>query len=351
MDRVVGTVLVLLMAGFAGCLVDQAQLSLEDLLGAEALEMLDDGSLLLAPSALVGRFLGENETGEWRDRPTHSVHMPRVTVPKPPAPPYGGGGERLELPFEAENVTFLVQFRQAARLVNYQARWALPTDPDAEPHPTQWSTPRAATDPIGVTLKQPGAHYVTAQLVQNETVVGRVKEPLVALVQMAWTVDSSVHPLRPPGMPELPNYEEMADRFEFRLRTPGATVRAQLSFRGPWNPTQGTDVDLELDGPDGRPVACAASAGAGGGPATLPDPEQATDHLEVEDLGAGELTMRVGAIRPGPGCSGNPSYTNAGSVPYTLDLDVEWPTQTSASRAPKPPGYTATPATTTAQAR
>lgn len=316
----------------AGCLVDEAQLGLGDIFGETSTETLEDGTLLLAGPVLTGRFEGAKDDPAWTPLPVAAIEQPQIALNKGPAPPTGGGGVEHPLPFAATDLKLGVQFQQAPRLVDYEVRWGLLDSPKADPARAKWSEPRPATEPHSIVVDRAGPYYVTAELLEAGARVGVVQTPLTAIVNTKWTIDSAVFPLRPSGAPEPPNYDEMADRFPFEIPGRNATLRVFSSFRGTWDPTQGTDVDLELDGPDGKPVKCAASAGTGSaiGPLILPDPEQSADLLKANDLDRGNWTLRVGALQDtqgasGSGCSSGYYYQNVSTVPYTVVVELEWP--------------------------
>ncbi|HEX2066178.1 MAG TPA: hypothetical protein VHI93_05130, partial [Candidatus Thermoplasmatota archaeon] len=125
----------------------------------------------------------------------------------------------------------------------------------------------------------------------------------------------------PVPVPAAPD-SAMADRYEAEVR-PGARLLAATSFEGPFTGREGTDLDVGLYAPDGRPAACGSGPGAAPMPGlpSAPDPGQASASAAAQAAAGGAWSVRVGAQEAGCGGAA-PAYANAGPVPYRLVLTV-----------------------------
>jgi hypothetical protein len=303
----------------AGCLqAGDARDELRTIFGADA---LSDAS---PPSFTVPVLEGRFADGPWSGTAATEA-MARVTLTKADPGPQGGGGTTQALEPPAANASLEVRFAAHDRLAGFQARWAILHGPNDD---IALSSPRPATEAETFPIQRVGPAYVVAELLKDDVTVARVTQPFVASVGVHWTVESAVRPFKPAGAPPPGNYEAMADKFLVDVHVAGASLDLRTKFRGAYGPGQGTDVDLELDRPDGTPHEC---SGDGGGAGAVPnDPAQSTETITARGLDAGVWTIRVGSMRIHPACTPDAYYHNAGMVPYALEAVLHFLPPTSA---------------------
>jgi hypothetical protein len=259
--------------------------------------------------------------GNWSQGPAHLVEVPRIDLAatKSDPGPAGGGGVEHPLVTDKVDVTLRVRFLTRFALDGFQVRWALDAGSQLVKN---WSEPTPAGQESTLRFDRPGAYPVQALLIGPDGNEATTDRNVDAAVDVRWTVDSAVRPVRPrasvpPGVPPPPsgpepsNYEAMSDRFPLELPAFASRATVQTSFRGTWKPGTGTDVDLEMRSPAGTPT-CVGRGGAG---ATTPSTEtdEAHETIGLAYLVPGAWTVRVGSVS----CPEH-FFNNAGMVPYTL---------------------------------
>ncbi|MEA3142690.1 MAG: hypothetical protein QOG31_14 [Thermoplasmata archaeon] len=266
--------------------------------------------------------------GDWLPRLDLDVQAPPLAgPPMAAAAPQGGGGDVQRLP--AANATVEVRIREATRLGGLTAHWFVLDNGTA---PGALSTAQATLPGDGTfhaTLSRAGPFLVAVVLTGSsvDDTPQAAYEPLPGRLAVTWMATGQVEPIvptQPPAGPRPPSTprEQMVDRYDLDVR-PGAHLVAATSFEGQYMGREGTDVDVGLYAPDGRPVACGSSGGGQvpvvGGGTPVPDPNQANEQAVTDASVGGAWSVQVGAQQDGCG-GGAFFYANAGPVPYRLIL-------------------------------
>lgn len=327
---------------FAGCISEPASTkSLGSLFGDAALEVvagnvtvaagiqlsLQNQTTVIKGAVLEGFIESGGGAASWNASAALTLEAPKLTIPKQRAGPMGGGGVARDLEAPAVNATLRVRFNESADLAGYEVRWGVA---HGQNRTLVWTDPVPAQGTHALPLTSAGQFFVVAELLVDGTVSAVTGVPFTAVVNVKWVVESSVHPVRPAGAPAPMNYEQMADKFQFPVPTDGAKIVAETRFRGMWLPPQGTDVDLGLLTPDGRPAKCSGSGGQGGVVPFVPSAAEANEKTEVSGAVHGLWTARVGSqadvAQPPAGsmCGSGYYYHNADMVPYTLEVTVQY---------------------------
>lgn len=258
---------------------------------------------------------GKNSTVE---SAATTLNSPTMTSPEP----LGGGGEVTALSLNASGEVE-VRLAEHAQLAGYTAWWTFTTGNTTE---GPFATP--ADGVYEHRLPAAGPFVVTAWLSQSEddkTPVAVYLQPLVGHVMGRWTITGAVQPQSPPslpvgGAPWPTDRMDMVDSYTIELPA-GVTVTATTVFDGSYTPDQGTDVDIGLYNPAGTGIECSAGNLA---PTAPVDPSQATEKFAFPTDEAGIWSVQIGAMQNGcpvlGGEGGSFSYTNAGPVPYKLDI-------------------------------
>lgn len=320
----------LLTVSLAGCLEEDgpSRADLERALGADAILVDEEnGTRFFIQPVLEGRFADESGSNPWAATAKVTLEADTVTLNKPPTDTAGGGGVTQALPEPNESFDIEVRFLNHSQLAGWNARWAIL---HSLSEGLNWSEPMAADQPYTLPAGEPGMYIVLAEILSGSETYATTLIPFVGGINVKWTVESSVHPVKastsglaPGTIPNPPNYDEMADEFQITLPSRAATLKADTEFRGDWPGPHGTDVDLQINGPDGSPAACTGVGGSGAGPTgTEPDPAQATETLTISSPNDGAWAVRVGALSTDPSCATDPFYHNANAVPYTLTVEL-----------------------------
>lgn len=341
MFRPIALACLLSAATLAGCISEPASTqSLSSLFGDAALEVVAGNVTVAAgvrlslesptsviKGAVLEGFIESGGAASWNASAALTLETPKLTIPKQRAGPMGGGGVARDLESPAVNATLRVRFNESADLAGYDVRWGVAQGQNGT---LVWTDPVPAQGTHALPLASAGQFFVVAELVVDGTVAAVTGVPFTAVVNVKWVVESSVHPVRPTGAPPPMNYEQMADKFKFPVPTDGARVVAETRFRGMWLPPQGTDVDLGLLKPDGKPAMCSGSGGQGNVVPFVPSAAEANEKTEVSGAVHGLWTARVGSqadvAQPPPGsmCGSGYYYHNADMVPYTLEVTVQY---------------------------
>jgi hypothetical protein len=277
--------------------------------------------------------------GAWAPTVTVSMEGGKVETPAMAAPaPQGGGGDRQLL--SAVEAALEVRIVERARLGGFVAHWFVYGAQEQAGDLGRAQAVLPADQPFAAKVQVPGPFQVTAYLtasVADTAVQARYAGAIQGILSAHWTVTGQVQPVSPPQAPLLPPTspptarDQMVDTFQVQVST-GATVTASTKFNGMFTPDKGTDVDLGLYTPDGKGIVCSSGGGAAvpvaGGGVPAPDPSQSTESLTAPTDAAGTWSIEVGAQANGcpPSVGGGGQsyfYTNAGPVPYTLDIKVE----------------------------
>lgn len=259
-----------------------------------------------------------HESAEWASWAELAINASTITLSKAEPGVQGGAGETRKLPAPVVDASVEVRFINHTRLTGYAAEWTV-TAIHANRSTTAETGPAAEAYTFHV--DQPGRYVVTTRLLREGRLVGVVDAPIYALVNFAYRIESAVHPVRAPAAPPPDNYEEMADRFQLELHHGADSLRAHTRFRGTWQPGQGTDVDLEVDRPNGSPARCSTSKSF-----DEPGPGDSLERIEIGSVfPRGTWTVRVGAVRIQQNCANDfDYYTNAALVPYALQLEIRF---------------------------
>lgn len=302
-----------LLLALSGCLVDQDADRLLIVYGPQSLAFEDDEGYIVVP-VLEGRIATGDGDPPWRSADAVRLAPPTIVLEKADPGPQGGGGVRHV--FAGPEYSLEVRFTRANELQDLEVQWGLQSADGS----LDWS-PSA---PAGLThtfaMDRPGVYGAVARVVDGERVVATTAVPFVAYVSVHWTVESTVFPVKTVG-PSPPNYAEMADEFVFSLEEFLPAGEFRTAFRGTWDPSKGSDVDLEFVAPDGTTLDCRTNESGGGvtGPAT------AAEEMLVVDLAPGDWLLRVGAVSGA--CAETELllyYPNPASVPYTLEVDLNF---------------------------
>lgn len=308
----------------AGCAGTPEPDALDSVFG-EAFEMGNETAGLqgiLRGVQLEGRIA----EGPWGPSANVTMEVGNATSPPMASPnALGAGGETTALPGNITGANVAVRFLKAEALVGYTAHFVLAYDAK---HLWDGNATASARIPaegeFQATLVRPGPFLVAARLEHpNGTVAATLEEPFAGSFALHWTAQGEVQPQKPSdpsgALPWPTPREEMVDIYTLDLPE-GVTVTATTSFRGTYQPSDGTDVDLGIYDPAGAGVVCLGTGG--GGPTAPVDPAQATETVSAETDSSGTWSVQVGAMADGCGGGGGYQYSNPGPVPYTLDILV-----------------------------
>lgn len=303
----------------------------------------DEGGLDLA--AIYGdKVSGENGTkaitapvlakiaggssADFQNLVTATFTIPKATITKTGTSL--GGGQKVPVTFPKPNVTAEFLLPSSDKLGGFEARWAIRTiRPGAAANEFRdegiaWGNAVPADKPYTASFADIGGFYVSAQLLSGGAHVATFVAPAIVSMVVTYSADSSVYPLRARSAPPPQNFNEMADEFEVNLRSFAAAIHAKTTDRPGSQGQVGTDVDLEVQGPDGRPAmdlkfgkACSGIGGAG---SQVPSKDEAKEEVTGVGINQGVSKVRVGAMSNG--CGSDTWYHNAGPVPYSVTFEV-----------------------------
>lgn len=320
---------------FAGCLNEQTKLP--DLAALFETEFVSgNGTADLLYASPLGRVAGGKEAMD--PLVLHTVTIPKLVLTKP-SPMAPGGGTRSKITFPELNFTAEFRVPKADQLVGYQVQWAVQEVKSSREDPDSpglaWGAARGVGEAFPVTVSKYHATFVWARLVQAEKVSAYFAQPALIEIRVKVTAESTVFPVRARDTPPPQNFKEMADEFEISLERFTARLDANTSARQGGTTDVGTDVDLEIQTPDGAPArtpgggqACSGSGGASS-PGT---PAEARETASALNLHPGAMLVRVGAMSEG---CGDTWYQNAGPVAYKLDVNVVFTRAVKASGPPR----------------
>ncbi|MES2155012.1 MAG: hypothetical protein V4510_07740 [bacterium] len=307
----------------AGCASNEKP-ALSDVFGADAATSLPDGSpaeyngtpfLLIGGMHLQARI---NE-GDWGTTIGGETTVPAIAGPTMAgAAPMGGGGETTAL--SGANASRLdVRIKEFDQLAGYTVMWGVAVGGNTT------VTMRPANEMLETQMPVAGPIVVVAALYASadDKVPAAVFAPLKGTVKVHWTITGEVQPQKvsaagvsPPGGASR---DSMVDKYTVDLPA-GVTVTATTKFDGTYSPSDGTDVDIGLYDPNAAPLLCSAGALGSSSPV---DPVQATETFTSPTDSSGLWSVQVGAMQDGceaNGAAGSFQYTNAGPVPYQLDI-------------------------------
>lgn len=287
---------------------------------------LQAGNATSGPERILGSHLeGSIADGPWGATANVTLESGNVTGPRMgTASALGGGGELTALSLPG-NATVSVRIVEHARLAGYFARFTL-ADGSGNATPAETGP---ATDTFHARLIHPGPFTVTVQLysaASNATPAATFAETFQGRLAYHWKITGDVQPQKKQDVtgadPWPTARDQMVDKYSLQIPE-GAPVVALSAFDGTYTPGDGVDIDLGLYSADGTGVACAAGTSVSAG-STPNNPAQAAETLTAATDAAGLWTVEIGAMQDGcpvnGGAGGVFSYTNAGPVPYTLEI-------------------------------
>jgi cell division septation protein DedD len=313
-------VLLVLAAALAGCSNPS-----RDTLGAVYGSDFDAAGAV--PAVHGGHLEARVGDGPWGGTLALGAQAPLLAGPAmSAAAPQGGGGDAHALP--AANATFDVRIKEATRLGGLTAYWFVLDDgtPPGDLAAAQAKLPGDGT--FHASVARPGPFLVTVVLTGSSVDATRQAtfDPLHGRLAVTWTATGQVQPEVPmqgPAGPKPPSptpRQQMVDTYGADVR-PGTHLVATTSFEGQYMGKEGTDVDVGLYAPDGRPIACGSSGGNTVpvvGPTPVPDPTQAAENAATDAKDGGAWSVQVGAQDDACNTTGSYYYANAGPVPYRL---------------------------------
>lgn len=319
---------VLFAAALAGC--TSSQKNLDSVYGSDATNLpavnLPGGANNTSITVIAGVHLQARlNEGAWGGNTSLSLTIPPFASPAMTGPsPQGGGGETTALP-KPGNVTLDVRITEFASLDGYTASWYLVVG-----NVTNTPVQMPATGTFETKLPA-GGHYTVgvtlAKSTDEASPVAVYAVPITGTIKTHWTVTGEVQPVRvadPSGMGVIPSptsRDAMVDKYTLDLPA-GVTVTAVTMFDGAFTPGKGTDVDLGIYGASGAGIACTGAGGPNVQGQSYPDPTQANENLAYTTDASGLWSVQVGAQADGCGGQTGWSYSNAGAVPYKLDITL-----------------------------